>query len=183
MANDEKLGVPVWTFFQGQGHGKIYAERMNDETVRIKNGEYIILFPEKAEPHSSLVAFDGFFLRHGLAGGHTVLSYKYFDGTNYLNGPEHIEIPTKMDNAKDVSGYESERSKLDRDYGFCVDEPFPIDARVFEGRSERYFVSIPKTKGGSHSIVCHLKPRSLGRRYIMIVVTYEEVRFVTANSY
>lgn len=177
--------VPIWTMFQGLGHNKTFAKRVDGNTVSfMNNGEYRIKFSEKATPHSSLVAFDGFFLPHGLAGGTRDLPYQVQkDGCDF-EGPEHIKIIAKPNEVKKSSGFDNEYMEGGPDYEIIKENGFgPLVACARLGRSERYFLSIPKMKDGSRSTVCQLRPRSLRRRYITITVTYEEVRFLTGNTY
>ncbi|MEK7614495.1 MAG: hypothetical protein AAB428_02410 [Patescibacteria group bacterium] len=179
--------VKLWGFFQGLSRVLYRAKRLDEKTIMFEfEGKiYNVGFPQKAEEHAALVGFDGFFLRHGLAGGAKVLEYKYGDnGDNgQEKGPEHIEICSNLSNVRHISEYEDEDSRTKPDYYLAPGEGISRVARALHHRSIRHFILAPKSKNGSRSLFCQLKPRSLERRYIMIVATYSEIQLITCNSY
>ncbi len=179
--------VKLWGFFQGLGRVLYKAERLDEKTIMFmfEGKVYCVWFPQKAEEHAALVCFDGFLLRHGLAGGAKVLEYEYSDnGDNgQKKGPEHIEIRSNQSNVRRISEYEDEDSRTKPDYYLVPGEGISEVALALHHRSVRHFILVPKSKSGSRSLFCQLKPRSLERRYIMIVATYSEIQFITCNSY
>lgn len=190
-----KLGeIKLWGLFNGGCHGLYNASRVDQNTVVFGIGDstYRIELSEKADEHTALIGFDGFLLRHGLVRGTKVLGYRYgransrrdgFDGFFHV-GSERIEMKTEPSSVRGASEYESGNSKKDWDHLLASSTTHPKEqAYARREKSQRHFLAIPKGKEGSRSLVCHLKPRSLERRYVMIVASYNEVQFITCNSY
>lgn len=180
QANEIKL----WGMFHGCAHGLYTAERVDKATVvfKVADSSYIIQLSEKADGHTALIGFDGFLLRHGLAGGTKVLTYQFSKkGTEAPGpGPEDVEMSTEPGNVRHESDYEGVlRDPVD----YLVTGGADPRAYALHRKSQRHFLALPITREGSRSLVCQLKPRSLQRRYIMFVATLEEVRFITCNSY
>lgn len=181
--------LALWGMFYGVGHGKYVAQRVDDETVRFEIGAktYDIGLSQKADAHTALVGFDGFFLRHGLARGTVVAKYTYGDrlGDPIHKGPESIGFQTKSDNVRHSSDYEEEEDRKVWDYylGKGSTETAWL-AHASPWRSRRHFLAVPKSKDGTRkSLICQLKPRSLERRYILVSASPTEVFFETCNSY
>lgn len=183
--------IPIWSFFSGCSHARHNAQRVDGDTVVFvfEGRTYRIKVSCKADEHTALVAFDGFCLRHGLAGGTKVLGYE-FQNTSYqkefIAGPECIELRSYRNNISRASEYEPEDLRTLRDCRITMswkggDTLNCVCANI--ERSSRHFLSIPKRREGTKSLVCQLKPRSFERRYIGISVTYKEVVFSTQNTY
>lgn len=180
--------LTLWGLFYGCGHRKYTAQRTNDNEVLFEVGAttYRIGLSYKADAYTALVGFDGFFLRHGLARGTVVAAYSYREiasGGPYL-GPERVEFQTNPGNLRYPSDYEEEEDRKVWDYYLASSDKYP-EKRAYASpwRSRRHFISVPKSRDGTRSLVCQLKPRSLERRYIMIVAGQNEVLFTTCNSY
>lgn len=174
----------LWGLFCGAGHGVYTAARIDQNTIGFLVGStsYRIALSEKADAHAEIIGFDGFFLRHSLAGAGRILDYQYMRQSLERGEREHVELRSKPGNVRRPSKYEFETLREPLDYYQAGETAEKEGLTVFarKERSERHFLSLPH---GSRSLMCHLKPRSLERRYVVIEVQRGEVRFLTCNSY
>ncbi len=180
--------IKLWGLFHGCSHGLYTARRVSNDGVVFPIGDstYHIDLSDKADAHTALIGFDGFFLRHGLAGGTKVLKYEFTKKNTAvpIRGGECIEVGTGRAHARHISEYEDETGMREPDdYYQVLSDTAKDKVYAHPARSQRHFIAVPITREGSRSLVCQLKPRSLQRRYVMLVATREEVQFITCNSY
>ncbi len=174
--------VRCYTKLHEQNPMAVDGERLDAERVAVElwGTPYIIEYSAKAEPHTKLVVFDGLLVPHGLAGGTKELRYRRSRDPVFAARGDGIVIIASVGNVRPPESYAAVFPPAAPDYWR---DPGCSDPGARFARLCRLFFAIPANARGVHSIVYTLKPRSLERKYVMIVAKRTGVDFITCNTY